>query len=740
MNIYRSYKWRVSAWIMIFSIILSVGLSPVVRVNAATSTPTKTAVVLRADITETTEEVENNVCGTEFEVPGDYNTSSKLAAAELAGLQVRYIVTECTPVADAIPEVRLYTMYGDDGTYREETSDLVVGEEAIMTVELPVSAAADFNIYGFGMDFSNVTGSFTYKIISAKLISEGYEEEPEIIVPKLFLDKESINLSVGENGGEKDVITAEVTPKNSDYREINWSIPANTVIEYAVDSSDRSKLNITAVGDGTVIVTATVVGTDISKECVVTVEKEKEPEPEIEITRPCVIDISKLPGGAEYTDDSYLENLYIKYMADVSAQTALYDENTLTLLIGTEFRLTGKNDKLTVIFKQSQEYEEECEEEGIVLSDVTIKAVDCEVPVRITGNTVVKGDVKAKNIEIASGIVSVTGNIDAENGVVISDGKVSVGNGISSEGTVVIGSKAMLSVNVDNNSDKPGKSAISGAEITIENGADIVAGEEAKTGLFSVTPKNEKGETIDVSRYTANNGNSSSGDSETKTDQTGKTGNETGNTTTAQSTDDGKKNEDKTADTPVTSANANNESSKQIKATDMSLTADVKAVKGVALSDTYWLAAGKSMTVTAAFSPEGAENESVTLTSSDSKVVSVNGTKLTAKKAGTAKVTVVSQNGLTRTFSIKVTKKAISKVKIKTLSKVVKKGKKINLKTVTTPKKNTSNKFYWKSANESVATVTQKGVVRGIKKGKVKITAVALDGSGKKATVTIRVK
>ena len=62
--------------------------------------------------------------------------------------------------------------------------------------------------------------------------------------------------------------------------------------------------------------------------------------------------------------------------------------------------------------------------------------------------------------------------------------------------------------------------------------------------------------------------------------------------------------------------------------------------------------------------------------------------------------------------------------------------KKIKLKAVLTPnKKQASNSVYWKSSNPKVAVVSASGVVKGIKKGKAKITAVATDGSGKKATV-----
>ena len=50
----------------------------------------------------------------------------------------------------------------------------------------------------------------------------------------------------------------------------------------------------------------------------------------------------------------------------------------------------------------------------------------------------------------------------------------------------------------------------------------------------------------------------------------------------------------------------------------------------------------------------------------------------------------------------------------------------------------TKNKVKWSSSNKKIAKVTAKGLVKGLKKGKCKITATAT--SGKKATVTIKVK
>ena len=56
-----------------------------------------------------------------------------------------------------------------------------------------------------------------------------------------------------------------------------------------------------------------------------------------------------------------------------------------------------------------------------------------------------------------------------------------------------------------------------------------------------------------------------------------------------------------------------------------------------------------------------------------------------------------------------------------------------------TPKKNVYKKVVWTSSNKKVATVTSKGVVKGLREGSAKITASAVDGSKKKASVTVKV-
>lgn len=444
--------------------------------------------------------------------------------------------------------------------------------------------------------------------------------------------------------------------------------------------------------------------------------------PDVVIDKPNVINISELPGGAEYKGDSIPDSCYITYTDGVDKPTALYEEGRLTLLLNTDYKLVGTNEMLTITFRKAEEVAGRVSNENIVLDGVTVKAVDADVPVTLTGNTTVKGNVEASNITITAGIVNIGGSVNADDKVTITDGKVTVEDGINAGGEITIQSKATLSVNVARKAENGQSNAITGSAITVEDGAAITTGNNVDSNLFSVAPKNEKGEVIDVSKYTDN-----------KSSDTGESRNNPGNGNSDAN------NPQQTVGTDITT-DGGAQSPQVINATDMTIMADVKGVKGVNAAGTYQLAKGKAMTLSAAFSPEGAVGENITVTSSNAKIVAVNGNKLTAKKAGTATITVTSDRGIVKSFKVKVMKKAVSKVKFKSSKKTVKVGKTLKLKAVTTPAKKAGSKLYWKSANENVATVTQKGIVKGIKKGKVKITAIALDGSGKKATVKITVK
>lgn len=135
-------------------------------------------------------------------------------------------------------------------------------------------------------------------------------------------------------------------------------------------------------------------------------------------------------------------------------------------------------------------------------------------------------------------------------------------------------------------------------------------------------------------------------------------------------------------------------------------------------------------------------SKSVTYKSSNKKIATVSskGT-VTGKKKGTVKITATSKKNKKAKATIKITVKDLkaSSVKLNTTSKTVASGKTTTLKATVKGATGFYNQgVTWKSSNTKVATVSSKGVVKGIAAGQATITATEKGGS-KKATCLITV-
>lgn len=141
--------------------------------------------------------------------------------------------------------------------------------------------------------------------------------------------------------------------------------------------------------------------------------------------------------------------------------------------------------------------------------------------------------------------------------------------------------------------------------------------------------------------------------------------------------------------------------------------------------------------------PQSASDQTLTWESSNPKVASVDGKGvIKAKKAGKARITVSTVNGIRKDINVQVVNKKITVAKI-TLSQkkaTVKKGRKLKLRATIAPVNAANKKLTWKSSNPKVASVNSKGVVTAKKPGKVKITCTAKDKSRKKAVCVVSVK
>lgn len=160
------------------------------------------------------------------------------------------------------------------------------------------------------------------------------------------------------------------------------------------------------------------------------------------------------------------------------------------------------------------------------------------------------------------------------------------------------------------------------------------------------------------------------------------------------------------------------------------------------------IAAGKKVKLKASIAPSNATDKSVTWTSTNKKVATVNAKGLVTfkKNAGGKKVTITAtaKDGSKKFAKITLTCMKGSVKSIKLSGKTtVKSGKTTKLKAKVSTKNGKANKtVVWSSSNTKLATVDKNGKVKTVKgkKGTVKITAKATDGSGKKATIKIKIK
>ena len=160
------------------------------------------------------------------------------------------------------------------------------------------------------------------------------------------------------------------------------------------------------------------------------------------------------------------------------------------------------------------------------------------------------------------------------------------------------------------------------------------------------------------------------------------------------------------------------------------------------------IAAGKKVQLKATVAPSNATNKAVTWTTSNKKVATVNsnGVVTFKKNAGGKKVTITAtaKDGSKKAQKITLTcmKGSVKSIKLSAKT-TLKRGKTTKVKaTVYTQKGKANKKVVWSSSNTKLATVDKNGKVKAVKgkKGTVKITARATDGSGKKATIKIKIK
>lgn len=155
------------------------------------------------------------------------------------------------------------------------------------------------------------------------------------------------------------------------------------------------------------------------------------------------------------------------------------------------------------------------------------------------------------------------------------------------------------------------------------------------------------------------------------------------------------------------------------------------------------LVEGSTTQLTATITPDNATDKSVTWSSSDEAVATVNADGLvTAVAPGTATITATTSNGLKATCAVTVKAKVIDVASI-TLNMdqaELVEGTTAQLIATVSPDNATDKSVTWSSSDEVVATVDANGLVTGVAAGSATITATTANGLKATCAVTVTAK
>jgi len=149
---------------------------------------------------------------------------------------------------------------------------------------------------------------------------------------------------------------------------------------------------------------------------------------------------------------------------------------------------------------------------------------------------------------------------------------------------------------------------------------------------------------------------------------------------------------------------------------------------------------GELLTLSASILPETTTDKSVTWSSSDKSIASVENGVVTAIAPGKATITATTADGsnLSATCEIEVLPTKVTSITLNQTTASLNIGETLTLTTTLLPEDATNKNVTWSCSDEAIATV-ENGVVTAIASGKATITATTADGSNLSASCEITV-
>lgn len=180
--------------------------------------------------------------------------------------------------------------------------------------------------------------------------------------------------------------------------------------------------------------------------------------------------------------------------------------------------------------------------------------------------------------------------------------------------------------------------------------------------------------------------------------------------------------------------------------TEEEYNARVISVSSVTLNETeISIIEGDTFLLTAEVGPSNATDSSVTWSSSDTNVITVDQSGLvTAIAPGTAVITVKANDGSNVEASCSVTVEQkivlVSSIVLNETTVSIKEGETYQLTATVLPEDATDASFTWASSDATLATVDATGLVQALFAGEVVITASANDASGVSASCNVKIE
>lgn len=140
---------------------------------------------------------------------------------------------------------------------------------------------------------------------------------------------------------------------------------------------------------------------------------------------------------------------------------------------------------------------------------------------------------------------------------------------------------------------------------------------------------------------------------------------------------------------------------------------------------------GNTLGLTPIVTPSELASSKFTWKSSDSSIVTVDSNGIIkGVNVGTATITVTSSNGKKATCIVNVTEEDIDvqEIILTPIDPTIGKGKTTQVVAEIRPVNATNRELVWSSSNQEIATVDSNGVVKGVSRGVVTITAKTTDG------------